>query len=160
MTGGRFSDRLARAKALFWRYDGSTFYMSRDAADREYAALDVPREVEYQWLAALTKEKLKALSEPGNWRVISFLTHHSDFGHLGEVLRANPMGVFWEKCAFLELVVQHGGEGYRARQLSRSDLHTIKDYVEHHLPALASRVRSPKSKARVASIAESLARAP
>ena len=54
------------AKDLFFRYDGSLFYMSRDGADREYTQYDIPKSTEKLWLKELTAQKLAALHDSGN----------------------------------------------------------------------------------------------
>ena len=98
------------AKDLFFRYDGSWFYMSRDGVDREYAAYNIPRSTEKLWLKELTTKKLAALGDSGNWRVIHFLIHHADFAHLPEILAVSPVGKLWERCAFLEKLLKYLAE--------------------------------------------------
>ena len=93
------------AKDLFFRYDGSWFYMSRDGVDREYAAYNIPRSTEKLWLKELTTKKLAALGDSGNWRVIHFLIHHADFAHLPEILAVHRWANFgrgarfWRSCS-------------------------------------------------------------
>src|SRR3954453_4500511 len=70
------------AKDLFFRYDGSRFYMSRDGAEGDYQEAGIPPEVEAAWLEELKRAKLCLLSQKGNWRVLGFFLHHADFGHL------------------------------------------------------------------------------
>jgi hypothetical protein len=36
----------AGARDLFFAYEGSTFYMSRDGSDREFAAMQVPQDLQ------------------------------------------------------------------------------------------------------------------
>jgi hypothetical protein len=92
----------ARAKQLFFEYDGSEFYMDRDGFGDEYTALNVPKTVRREWMRELTAKHLAGLDEPGNWRTINFLSHHCDYSHVAEVLRAEPKGVWWERVAYLE----------------------------------------------------------
>ena len=42
--------RLQPARELFFTYDGSRFYMSRDGVEQDYLRFAVPREVETAWL--------------------------------------------------------------------------------------------------------------
>ena len=63
---------LEHARDLFIRYDGSSFYMSRDGADIQYQRYAVPNELEQKWLEEITTNKLDMLGTPGNWRVVHF----------------------------------------------------------------------------------------
>jgi hypothetical protein len=100
------------ARRRFFAYDGSTFYMSRDGVEEEYRGALVPPEVESAWLEELTDLKLRDLHGRGNWRVLHFLNHHGNYGYLETFLGAEPKGLLWERCAFLEelLVYAHGCE--------------------------------------------------
>ena len=93
---------MKKAKGLFFRYDGSRFYMSRDGVEADYLNAEVPPEAEAAWLRELTQDKLRLLSEEGNWWVIRFLNYHADTGHLAEVVQADPKGKLWQRCVFLE----------------------------------------------------------
>lgn len=42
LTGRDF----AKAREIFFNYDGSRFYMSRDGVEAEYESFSVPKEVE------------------------------------------------------------------------------------------------------------------
>jgi hypothetical protein len=101
---------LQEARGLFDRYDGSRFYMSRDGVEAAYLEAGVPREVESAWLEELKQDKLRLLSQEGNWRVLHFFLHHADFGHLADFIRAEPRGMLWERCTFLELLLEYAGE--------------------------------------------------
>jgi hypothetical protein len=90
------------ARRLFFAYDGSTFYMSRDGLEEEYRGARVPPEVESAWLEELTDMKLRDLHRSGNWRVLHFLNQHANHGHLATLLGAEAKGLLWERCAFLE----------------------------------------------------------
>ncbi len=90
------------AKKLFFQYDGSLFYMSRDGVDADYLKAGVPQEAETAWFRELTQDKLRLLSREGNWSVLHFLNSHADIGHLAEVVQADPKGKLWQRCAFLE----------------------------------------------------------
>ncbi len=97
----------ARARELFFAYDGSEFFMSRDGADAEYTALKVPKTLERVWMRELTDKLLAALDQPGNWKTIYLLSHHWDFSHVREVLKARPKGVWWERVAYLENLLDY-----------------------------------------------------
>src|ERR1700679_3501078 len=93
---------MKEAKGLFFRYDGSRFYMSRDGVEADYLNAGVAPEAEAAWLRELTQDKLRLLAQEGNWWVLRFLNYHADTGHLAEVVQADPKGKLWQRCAFLE----------------------------------------------------------
>jgi hypothetical protein len=101
------ANNVERARRLFFKYDGSLFYMSRDGTDAEYVELRVPRRMERARLRELTRRKPAGLSRKGNWRVLNFRLHHSDYRHLAEVMAAEPKGMLWERCAFLERLLDY-----------------------------------------------------
>jgi hypothetical protein len=98
---------LIEAKRLFFAYDGSYFYMTRDGVQEAYREAGVPPEVESAWLDELTQVKLQALRRKGNWWALYFLNRRDDHRHLAVVLEAEPMGVLWERCAFLEQLLKY-----------------------------------------------------
>ena len=95
------------AKELFRKYDGSTFFMSRDGVEEEYLSYRVPAKLEKEWLEEITNEKLAALNETGNWWTVYFLIHHGDFRFLSELTSTKASGVFWERCAFYEHLTEY-----------------------------------------------------
>lgn len=95
-------DTEARAKELFFAYDGSPFYMDRDGVYDEFRASNIPRETSDEWMRELTAKHLAGLAKPGNWWSLHFLSHHSKYGYVTEALAARPLGLWWEKVAFLE----------------------------------------------------------
>ena len=105
---------LQAARDLFFRYDGSRFYMSRDGMEADYQEAGVPPQVETTWLKELKRDKLRLLARKGNWRVLDFFLHHADFGHLADFIRAEPRGVLWERCSFLEKLLTYAGEAKEA----------------------------------------------
>lgn len=140
---------LTRARELFLTYDGSRFYMSRDGVEAEYQGYGVPPEVEQAWLGEITTKKLELLPAPGNWAVVSFLLHHGDTRHLTRLAEAKPMGVFWQRCAYLEELLRY------VKHCSGAYDPAVRVAVEHvrdEANALTRRVRSAKSLARVASL--------
>src|SRR5262249_32272912 len=105
---------MREAKQLFFRYDGSHFFMSRDGVEAEYQSAGVPPEVEAAWLEELTCDKLRLLSQDGNWTVLHFLNHHTDTDHLAEVMQAVPRGVLWQRCAYLEQFLTYASNAGQA----------------------------------------------
>jgi hypothetical protein len=104
----RGDDRaMERARELFFRYDGSRFYMSRDGVEYEYLDYAVPHELEMQWLQELTAEKLARLDQPGNWWVLNYFCSHNETRYLHEVMHAEPLGEFWQRCSYLELQLEY-----------------------------------------------------
>jgi hypothetical protein len=98
------------AKKLFLQYDGSRFFMSRDGVESDYLGAGVPRKVEKTWLEELKRKKLRQLSKKGNWWVLCFFRHHEDLGHLADFVQAEPEGVLWERCAYLEELLTYASE--------------------------------------------------
>jgi len=84
--------------------------MSRDGVEADYLEAGVPLEVEAAWLEELKHEKLRHLSQKGNWQVLYFFLHHSDLGHLAEFIQAEPRGMLWERCSYVEKLLMYAGE--------------------------------------------------
>jgi len=106
---------FSAAQELFFQHDGSRFYMSRNDVEDVYAAYGVPTELEARWLEELTEQKLGLLQTPGNWRSIHFFVDQRDCRELTAVLHAKPLGVLWQRIAFVEEQLSYvemcGGEG-------------------------------------------------
>lgn len=97
----------AAARDLFFAYEGSSFYMSRDGRDRDFEAMEVPKESQRRWLDELAAKRLVEIGEPGGWRSVSFLLHHGLQGHLQVVIGTTPAGRPWERTAYLELAAKY-----------------------------------------------------
>jgi hypothetical protein len=110
---------MEHARELFFRYDGSRLYMFRDDVEAEYRAFAVSREQEERWLEELTTEKLDRLNQPGNWWVLHFMGNHNDTRHLRRVMAAEPLGDFWQRVSYLELLLEYAE---RCRQSGRPRL--------------------------------------
>lgn len=98
---------IKNARKLFFEYDGSRFYMSRDGVENEYRQYGVSSELEIQWLEELTQQKLEKFREDGYWGVIHFLQHHHKHQYLELLLTVQPKGTLSEKCAFFEGLVRY-----------------------------------------------------
>jgi hypothetical protein len=92
---------LEEAKEIYFQYQGSTFFMTRDGVDYTMF-LEVPHEVLTEWDAEIKDLELAKLGLPGNVEALSFLAHHGYFEHLGDVLATPPLGRLWQRCAYLE----------------------------------------------------------
>lgn len=103
----RSSVDYKNAKKLFFDYDGSRFYMSRDDVVDSYIQAQVPPQIEAQWLAELKVEKLAALEEPGNWKTVYFLQHHGMYDCEQMVLQADPKGTLVERIIYLEVLLDY-----------------------------------------------------
>lgn len=101
---------IETARKLFFEYDGSRFYMSRDGVEDHYRKHGVPSELELQWLNELTQQKLENFHENGDCGVIHFLQHHGKYEYLELLLTVQPKGKLCEKCAFLEGLVRYINE--------------------------------------------------
>jgi len=93
---------FSAAKELFFKHDGSRFYMSRNDVEDVYTAYAVPAALEGQWLEELTERKLSLLQTSGNWRSIHFFVDHRDCRELTAVLQAKPLGLLWQRINFVE----------------------------------------------------------
>jgi hypothetical protein len=142
---------MKEAKRLFFAYDGSCFYMSRDGAAAKYLEAGVPPEFESAWLDELTRIKLRSLRRKGNWKVLRFLNHHADYGHLAAVAGAEPNGLLWERCAFLEEVLHYAREGEKAG-LEPSMVAQVVRGVVSESERLLNRARSKVSVRRIQAI--------
>jgi len=157
MSRRDLGDRVSsddRARSLFFAYDGSTFYMSRDGVEEEYRALAVSKESERAWLAELTEQKLAALDQPGNWWTISFLLHHGDFEHSELVLAAAPNGVLWQQCAFLEFLLDYVEKARSRRAISAGRADNATSLARATAQKLLRRSRSDNSRRRIQRIIE------
>jgi hypothetical protein len=146
--GGPRQNDFSVAREMFFRHDGSRFYMSRNDVDSAYLAYGVPKELERKWLGELTEQKLGLLQSPGNWWSIAFLLHHQDGRFLRDVLSARPLGVLWERIAFVEHQLKYVEMCFRigpdARQPS-----TGVERVLNNARALLRSCRSDATRARV-----------
>jgi len=130
----------ARARELFFQYDGSRFYMSRDGVEDEYVDYAVPKQLEKQWLEELTQVKLDLLEQPGNSLVLNFLLNNRDTRHLARILDATPQGPFGLRCAFLEGVLKYVELCTRAQAINRVQIREAADYVLKQAQIISSDV--------------------
>ena len=115
------ADAMDRARELFFRYEGSGFFMSRDGADAQYRRYAVPPELEQQWRTALTAQKVAELRRAATWPAqyfaLYYLRHHGDTRYLPEAMRAEPVGEYWQRCAYLEQLLDYAGQCARSHPL-------------------------------------------
>ena len=145
-------DEIA-AKKLFLDYEGSSFFMDRDGMRPLYLTAKIDASTEAIWLEELKLTWLASLTSPGNWRAVMLLTHHGDFSHLEELIAVEPLGVFWQKCAFLENLlhlIKHYKEVFNSEQYRKAI-----DQITLLATKLTYRVRAADSKARVQQIIDS-----
>ena len=149
----RPNSTIRAARDLFFNYDGSLFYMSRDGADREYQSYAVPGDQEREWLRELTAHHLAALVKPGNWWTLNFLVHHRDTNHLARVVATPPLGELWQRTAYLELMLEYLS-ACQSAGVSRAQIVSALQVVQKHAMGLMTRSRSDTSRARVAKVLE------
>ncbi len=130
-------------------YEGSSFYMSRDGANERYEAFHVPRDVERGWLAELTVRWVERLAEPGNWWSVSLLAHHTDFSYVAEVIASDPKGRLWERCAYLEHMLDYVSAAARRGQATRTDVTRAAERALALAGGLRRAAGSARSAARV-----------
>jgi hypothetical protein len=122
-------DPMEGARELFFKYDGSRFYMSRDGVEDDYLRYSVPKHLETQWLEELTAAKLNMLETSGNWLVVHFLSSHSDTRHLARLTRATPRGEFWQRCAYLEELLRYVKMCAHAGAINEIQMREAAEYV-------------------------------
>lgn len=143
--------RFRAARELFFAYEGSLFYMSRNDQDRRYLEYGVPNSVEQRWLAELTARQLDSLDTRSNWRVINFLLHHRDTNYLEKVVAAQPLGQLWERISYLELLLKYI-DSCRAAGAPPKLIVASLDAVQNRAKKLRSACRSDTSRKRVTNI--------
>lgn len=139
---------FSTARDLFFQHDGSRFNMSRNDLEATYLAYNVPKEFESLWLSELTEQKLALLQSPGNWWSIFFLRSHQDCRHLSDVLQARPLGLLWQRIAFVEEQLAYV-EMCRRRASGIGDSGAAIDRVLANTRALRSSCRSDRTRRRV-----------
>lgn len=157
-------EREEAARALFFAYEGSAFYMSRDGRESEFESLRVPAETKRRWLDELTSERLAAIGEPGGWRSVNSLVHHELLGHLPVVLETVPAGKPWERTAFLELAAQYvdscaaSPKGEATSRYSPTDLRHALQRIQDRASELARDHRMRGQGDRLAELRENIQR--
>ena len=139
---------FSSARELFFQHDGSRFNMSRNDLEATYLSYNVPKELESKWLGELTEQKLALLQSPGNWWSIFFLQSHQDCRHLSEILQARPLGLLWQRIAFVEEQLAYV-ETCRRRAPGIGDSGSAIDRVLANARALRSSCRSERTRRRV-----------
>lgn len=94
-------DQYAAAREIFNKYDGSSFYMSRDDMESRYRDFGVPKEVENQWLSELSAQKLALFDQAPNGGIIHFFWHHADVRHLQRFVEAEPVGDYTARRVYM-----------------------------------------------------------
>jgi hypothetical protein len=154
----RCNVNLDQAKKLFFKYDGSSFYMAHDGVAEEYRSANVPIEKEREWMADLTQQKLTALAENGNWQVVHFLNHHQDYQHLEKVMRTDAKGAFWERCSFLEGLLDYsiGSKQRSSKSIMVAAISKVIDEAQKLVKAAKSEQSSRRASALVSKATASL----
>jgi len=131
-SGANGNPSMERARELFFRHDGSRFYMSRNDVEYEYLGYAVPRELEMQWREELTADKLAKLDQPGNWWTLNYLCHHNDTRYLHQVVQAEPLGEFWQRVSYLELLLEYTERCAACYPIDdiRAAIHTVRAKTE------------------------------
>jgi hypothetical protein len=142
----------ARARELFFAFDGSEFYMSRDGADVEFTALKVPKAKRREWMRELTAKYLARLDQPGNWKTLQVLSHHWDYAHVREALSAPPLGVWWQQVAFLEELLDYVGKARFRLRATQGDYAAAAATVLRYGQPLAAKVTDPDRRRRIAAL--------
>jgi hypothetical protein len=137
------------------RYNGLHFHMLRDGVISEYRQANVPPETEAEWLERLTQRKLRGLAKDGNWKVVYFLNDHADYRYLARVLEAEPKGVLWEQCAFLDTLLDYA----RAAGKAGTDPSLVKQAESKVITEAERLLRKARSKDSVSRVQSLLSKA-
>lgn len=140
---------IEKAKELFFQYDGSRFYMSRNGVEDEFAIYNISEALQKQWLLELREQKLAKLGERSNWRIIHFLNHHALEGYLDKLISNEPLGDFWEKCTYLEELVKYTNNTQRPNKLL---LEKVLEYFNFWIIKIKEIAKSEQSKQRIIEI--------
>lgn len=143
---------MDRARELFFAYDGSVFYMSRNGVDDEYRQYAVPKELEKQWMEELTATKLDLLDGPGYWHVASFLLHHRDTRHLTRLLNVKTRGESGHRCAYLEDLLRYVEMCVRVDAVNDIRVWEAAEYVLKQAQVLDADAGQGASRSRVSRI--------
>lgn len=135
---------------MFFAYDGSMFYMSRDGVDFVYERFDVPQDVEAQWMAELADVKLAQLVSPRNGRVIRFFTAHRDPRHLRRFLDVEPLGDVVDQCVYLENLVEYVAMCRREDAVDETGVGEACDYLLRRARELRTASPDARSDDRIA----------
>jgi hypothetical protein len=98
------NDRHKTAKRLFFDYDGSTFYMSRNDVETVYKAYHVPIEIENEWKRELTALRLSQYRETGKFAYLGYLLENNHAELLAAILERKPNGTYINKLVVLEMI--------------------------------------------------------
>lgn len=142
------------ARNIFFKYDGSRFYMSRDDMEFEYRRFNVPEELEEQWLTALATQKLALLDKSPNGGVIHYFWHHSDVRHLQRFVQTEPLGDFGCRCAYVSDLLSYIKICVPCYPSSAID--EALQYALKHAESLAAQATDQNMKARASRIVSSV----
>jgi len=143
---------MDRPRELFFKYDGSRFYMSRDGVEEEYRSYEVPEQLRKEWLEELTATKLDMLDAGSNCSVVYFLLNHRDTRHLPRILQANPRGSYGQRCAYLEDVLNYVKMCTDAQVIGRSQAREAAQYVLNQAADIENDVKQDDSRKRIVRI--------
>jgi hypothetical protein len=139
----------ARGRELFFLYEGSAFYMDREGDGDEFKALKVPRSVERAWMQELIAKYISALDRPGNYWSLSMLDHHWKYGYVRDALAARPLGLWWQKVAFLEQQFDYVRHARRFLRASGRDVANAARIVLAEGPRLRAEATNEREILRV-----------
>jgi len=147
-------DPMDRARELYFKYDGSGLYMSRDGVEDEYRRYSVPKDLEKQWLEELTTTKLDMLESTDYWHVVNFLLNHRDTRHLPRLLHVKPHGKFGHRCAYLENLLLYIEMCAQARAIDDIQMREAAEYVFEQAEIIDADAGQEDPRSRVSRIVE------
>jgi ribosomal protein L40E len=145
---------FAEARDLFFKYDGSRFYMSRNDVEFDYLRFKVPKDLEEQWLAELAERKLALLDKPPNGGVLHYFWHHGDVRHLHRFIQTQPLGEFRSRCAYVQDLLNYIKICLHC--YSRNDIQEALHCALKHAESLEAEATDDKYRRRARHLIESV----
>ncbi|MFC6267117.1 hypothetical protein [Frigoriflavimonas asaccharolytica] len=113
--------------------------MDRDGIYTHYKKFKISQDLEKIWITELVNLKLINLDKKGNWNSVYFLNHHSNFNHLDKILISEPLGKYWEKCAFLEELFAMS----KNMRLSKNEIHIVLNFISDKGTSIVKNTKNP-----------------
>lgn len=152
----RTSDDFVAARELFFRHDGSRFYMSRNGLEEEYLAHRVPKNLEVKWMRQLTEQHARSLSGSYDWWALNFFLSHRDTSHVRLAVSAPPAGKLIDQIIYLEMLARYLDTAPDTAVRDAETQTALKQTIEHG-KRLRPKTRSDRSQARLKSALAALA---
>lgn len=99
------NSNLNKAKKLYFKYDGSQFYMSHDGADEKYNKYNISKEIESVWKEELIIQRMHEYEVSSNFMKLHTLIYYSRFNLLEKIINVKVRGSYINKLVVLEMLI-------------------------------------------------------